>query len=124
MCTFMKKLPEAEFEVMKAVWETPVPMNVNSVANRIKKDWKIQAVISLMHRLVERGFIRTEKNGKDRLYYPLITRDEYLKFETGNFVKQYHENSLLNLVTTLYDNKGLSDNDIEELLQWAKDRKE
>jgi len=120
----MKKLPEAEFEVMKAVWETPVPMNVNSVANRIKKDWKIQAVISLMHRLVERGFIRTEKNGKDRLYYPLITRDEYLKFETGNFVKQYHENSLLNLVTTLYDNKGLSDNDIEELLQWAKDRKE
>ena len=120
----LKKLPEAEFEVMKAVWETPVPMNVNSVAERINKEWKIQAVISLMHRLVERGFIRTEKIGKDRLYYPLITREEYLKFETGNFVKQYHENSLLNLVTTLYDNKGLSDNDIDELLQWAKDRKD
>ena len=120
----LKKLPEAEFEVMKAVWETPAPMNVNSVAERINKVWKIQAVISLMHRLVERGFIRTEKSGKDRLYYPLINREEYLKFETGNFVKQYHENSLLNLVTTLYDNKGLSDNDIDELLQWAKDRKE
>ena len=120
----IKKLPEAEFEIMKAVWETPAPMNVNAVAQRFKKEWKIQALISLMNRLVDRGFIRTEKNGKDRIYYPIVTRDEYLKFETGNFVKQYHENSLLNLVTTLYDNKGLNDNDIEELLQWAKDRKE
>jgi len=120
----LKKLPEAEFEVMKAVWDTPAPMNVNAVAERINKDWKIQAVISLMNRLVERGFVKTEKSGKDRLYYPLVSRDNYLKFETGNFVKQYHENSLLNLVTTLYDNKGLSDNDIDELLQWAQDRKE
>jgi len=119
----LKKLPEAEFEVMKAVWETPVPMNVNSVAERIEKDWKIQAVISLMNRLVDRGFIRTEKNGRDRLYYPLITREEYLQFETGNFVKQYHENSFLNLVTTLYDNKSLSENDIDELLEWANERK-
>ena len=118
-----KKLPEAEFEVMKAVWETPAPMNVNSVAGRIDKHWKIQAVISLMHRLVERGFIRTEKSGKDRLYYPQVTREEYLQFETGNFIKQYHENSLLNLVTTLYDNKGLSDNDINELLQWAEEKR-
>jgi len=120
----LKKLPEAEFEVMKAVWETPAPMNVNAVAKHIKKEWKIQAIISLMHRLVDRGFIRTEKSGKDRLYFPLVTREEYLKFETGNFVRQYHENSFLNLVTTLYDNKGLSDNDIDELLQWAKDRKD
>ena len=119
----LRKLPEAEFEVMKAVWETPVPMNVNAVAERIDRGWKIQALISLMNRLVDRGFIRTEKSGNDRLYYPIVTREEYLKFETGNFVKQYHENSLLNLVTTLYDNKGLSENDIDELLQWAKDKK-
>ena len=119
-----KKLPDAEFEVMKAVWETAAPMNVNAVAAQMDKNWKIQTLISMMHRLVKRGFIKTEKSGKDRLYYPLISRNDYLKFETGNFVKQYHENSFINLVTTLYDNKGLTDNDIDELLQWAKDRKD
>ena len=119
----LKKLPDAEFEVMKAVWETPIPMNVNAVAAKLDKNWKIQTLISMMHRLVERGFMRTEKKGKDRFYYPLVSRDDYLKFETGSFVKQYHENSFINLVTTLYDNKDLTDNDIDELFQWAKERK-
>jgi len=118
-----KKLPDAEFEVMKTVWDTTAPMSVNAVAAQMDKDWKIQTLISLMHRLVERKFIRTEKNGNERVYYPIIEREEYLKFETGNFVKQYHENSFMNLVTTLYDNKGLSNDDIDELLKWAKDRR-
>ena len=119
----LKKLPDAEFEVMKAVWDTASPMSVNAVARQMDKSWKIQTLISLMHRLVDRGFIRTEKNGNERFYFPLVTREDYLKFETGNFVKQYHGNSCMNLVTTLYDNKGLSDSDIDELLVWAKERK-
>ena len=124
-CDFMlSKLPDAEFEVMKAVWETDAPMSVNAVAAKMDKNWKIQTLISMMHRLVKRGFIRTEKNGKDRIYYPLVAREDYLNFETGNFVKQYHETSFINLVTTPYDNKGLTDNDIDELLQWAKEKKD
>ncbi|HEY8350886.1 MAG TPA: BlaI/MecI/CopY family transcriptional regulator, partial [Clostridia bacterium] len=45
------------------------------------------------------------------------------KFETGNFIKQYHDNSLLNLVNTLYDDDALTDRDISELLQWIKERR-
>jgi predicted transcriptional regulator len=120
----IKRLPDAEFEVMKAVWSTKAPMGVNEVARRMDKEWKIQTVISLMLRLTERGFIRTEKIGRERVYFPVITREEYLRFETGNFVKQYHESSFLNLVTTLYDGNGLTDADIDELLRWAKERRE
>ena len=119
----LKKLPDAEFEVMKAVWCIDAPMSVNTVARQMDKSWKIQTLISLMHRLVKRGFIRTEKNGNERVYFPLVAREEYLKLETGNFVKQYHGSSIMNLVTTLYDNKDLSDSDIDELLIWAKERK-
>ena len=119
----LKRLPDTEFEVMKAVWNTAAPMNVNAVAKQLNKDWKIQSVISLMLRLVERGFIRTEKIGRERVYFPVVKREDYLKFETGNFVKQYHENSALKLVTTLFDSQDLSDSDIDELLQWAKERR-
>lgn len=46
----------------------------------IERKWKAPTVISLMLRLVERGFLRTEKNGKERIYFPLIKKEEYLKF--------------------------------------------
>ena len=47
-----------------------------------------------------------------------------MKFETSNFMKQYHDNSFLDLVNTLYEDKALTDKDIDELLQWAKKRRD
>ncbi|HOQ07909.1 MAG TPA: BlaI/MecI/CopY family transcriptional regulator [Clostridiales bacterium] len=121
----MKRLPDAEFEVMKIVWQNEPPVTTGIVMEQLgkKKEWKAQTVVSLMLRLVERGFLRTEKAGRERLYFPEVSREEYLKFETGNFIKQYHNNSLLNLVNTLYDDDALTDGDINELLQWIKERR-
>ena len=120
----MKKLPEAEFEVMKAVWRLEPPITASKVMKKLPdKNWVVQSVITLLIRLVERGFLRTEKNGNERTYYPLVARDEYLQFETGNFIKQYHENSFINLVNTLDNDKALSEKDIDELLKWVKERK-
>lgn len=121
----IKKLPDAEFDVMKVVWANEPPVTTNMVMDQLgeEKKWKVQTVVSLMVRLVERGFLRTEKKGKERFYFPLIGREDYLKFETGNFIRQYHNNSFLNLVNTLYDDNTLTDKDIDELLQWVKERR-
>lgn len=120
-----KKLPETEFEIMKVVWSKEPPVTTNTIMKQLgnEKDWKIQTVVSLMKRLIERGFLGSEKAGKERQYYPLITRDEYLQMETGNFFRQYHDGSVLNLINTLYDGDTVTDDDIEELLKWAEDRR-
>ena len=122
----MKKLPDAEFDIMKVVWANEPPVTTNIIMEQLgtEKSWKAQTVISLMLRLAERGFLSTDKRGKERIYYPLISKDEYLKFETSNFMKQYHDNSFLDLVNTLYEDKELTDKDIDELLQWAKKRRD
>lgn len=122
----MKKLPDAEFEIMKAVWANEPPMTTTIIMEQLgkEKEWKIQTVVSLMLRLVERGFLRSEKHGKERTYFPLVDKEDYLKFETGSFMKQYHDSSLFNLINTLYDDKALSDEDIDELLKWAKERRD
>ena len=59
----MKKLPEAEFEIMKIVWESNPPITTSIIMHEIgnEKGWKIQTVVSLMKRLTERGFLRSEK---------------------------------------------------------------
>ena len=121
----IKKLPDAEFDIMKVVWANDPPITTNIIMEQLgnERAWKAQTVISLMLRLVERGFLHTEKNSKERTYFPMVSKEDYLKFETGNFIRQFHDNSFLHLVNTLYDDKALSDGDIDELLRWAKERR-
>ena len=121
----IKKLPDAEFDIMKVVWDNEPPVTTTFVKDQLgkEKEWKIQTVVTLMLRLVERGFLRSEKHGKERTYFPLVSKEDFLKFETGNFMKQYHNSSLFNLINTLYDGEALTDKDIDELLKWAKERR-
>ncbi|SHJ15776.1 BlaI/MecI/CopY family transcriptional regulator [Lutispora thermophila] len=120
-----RRLPDTEFEIMKVVWSKEPPITSNMVMEALgnERGWKAPTVISLMLRLVEKGFLRTEKKGKERTFFPLISKEDYLKFETGNFMKLYHENSFLSFVNTLYDGKQLKDSDIEELMKWVKERR-
>ncbi|GGG12948.1 BlaI/MecI/CopY family transcriptional regulator [Paenibacillus aceti] len=122
----IKKLPDAEFEIMKVVWANEPPITTAMVMEQLGKErkWKAPTVISLMMRLVERGFLRTEKQGKERSYFPLIDKEEYLALETEHFMKQYHENSFLSFINTLYNGKRPSDQELDELLKWAKERRE
>ena len=121
----LKKLSDAEFEVMKVVWANEPPITTSEIMKLLgnEKNWKIQSLVSFMLRLVEKGFLRSEKDGKERTYYPLVSQEGYRKFETGNYAKQYHNGSFLDLVTTLYDDEALTDKDIDELYEWVKKRR-
>ncbi len=121
----IKKLPDAEFEVMKVVWANEPPMTTPIIMEQLgrEKEWKIQTVVSLMLRLVERGFLRSEKLGKERTYYALVNREDYLKFETGNFMRQFHDSSFLNLVNTLFDDAALTEKDLDDLHWWVQERR-
>lgn len=122
----MKKLPDAEFEIMKVVWANEPPITTGIIMEQLgkEKDWKAQTILTLMVRLVERGYLRTEKKGKERIYYPLIAKEEYLKFETGSFMERFHGNSFASLITTLYEGKKMKTSDLDELAQWLKDRRD
>ena len=122
----MKSLPDAEFEVMKVVWANEPPITTNIIMEQLGKEkkWKAQTIITLLLRLVQRGFIRTEKKGKERTYFPLIAKEDYLKFETGDFMERFHGNSFTSLVATLYDGKKLNDSDLDELMKWLKEKRD
>lgn len=121
----IKRLPDAEFEIMRVVWANEPPITTAIVMEHLgnERKWKAPTVISLMLRLVERGFLKTVKEGKERTYYPLIQKEDYLEVETENFMKQYHENSFLSFVNTLYNGKQLNEKELDDLLKWAKERR-
>ena len=120
----IKKLPDAEFEIMKVVWSNEPPITSSIIMEQLgkEKEWKAQTILTLMVRLVERGFLRTEKNGKERTYFPLISKENYLKFETGDFMERFHGNSFASLITTLYEGKKIKDSDLDELTKWLRSR--
>lgn len=123
----IKKLPDAEFEIMSIIWQLTPPVTSSMLMELLNKEkgktWKLQTVHTLLGRLVERGFLKTEKLGKERFFEPLIGRDEYLQYETQNFVKQYYGGSRLNLINTLYQGEELNGGEIDELVKWVNDQR-
>ncbi|KAB1437833.1 BlaI/MecI/CopY family transcriptional regulator [Candidatus Galacturonibacter soehngenii] len=122
----LKKLPDAEFEIMKVVWANEPPITTSMIMEALgkEKEWKPQTILTLMVRLVERGFLRTEKKGKERIYFPIVNQEEYLKFETVDFIDRFHGNSFTSLITTLFDGKKMKDSDLDELKKWLDERRD
>lgn len=112
----LKKLPNSEFEVMNIIWNLEGDVTSNIILEKIKnKKCKLPTVISYLKRLEDKGFLLSKKNGKERLYYPIIAKDEYLKFETNLFIKQYHNNSVFSFMSALMQSKPLSTEEIDLL---------
>lgn len=113
----IKRLPDAEFELMKIVWRRQPPIYTSQIIGDLGADnqWKPQTVLTLLSRLVERGFLTSEKLGKERTYATLISEDVYLQAETANFMNKHYKNSVTAFVNTLYAGQQLSELDIEDL---------
>ena len=116
------RLPEAEFEVMQAVWEGEAPMTTNYLMKAVgnEKGWKAPTLISFLVRLEKRGFIVSCKKGKERFYAPVAKRELYLEKVTENFVAKYHSGSFVNLLDSLYHDKDFSNEEVDALLAWLK----
>lgn len=119
---YNKKLPDAEFEVMLAVWNANPPVNTAYLMETVGKarGWKAPTLISFLVRLEDRGYITSFKKGKERYYEPSSDKSEYVRVTSEQFVEQYHGGSFVNMMDSLYKDKRLSEDDIDELLQWLK----
>ena len=115
----MVRLPDAEFEVMQALWScggVSVPTLV--LSEKLTKERKAQTILTLLARLETKGMISSEKVGKERIWTAHITEDEYLSFEAKNIVEKMYHGSLHGLVNAFYDGKKLSEEDASALLTW------
>jgi predicted transcriptional regulator len=117
-----KRLPDAEFEIMKIIWHSPTPITTMQIVDKLgeKKNWKPQTVLTMLVRLVEKKFLTSGKNGRERHYTPVISETDYMQVETGDFMTRYSGNSVGSLIKTMYDGKNITDSDLEELKLWLK----
>lgn len=115
-----KRLPDSEFEIMKVIWNSESPITTLQVIDKLDTTvcWKPQTILTLLLRLTEKGYLSSEKMGRERCYTPLITETDYLEVETGDFLKRYSGNSIGSLLKALRSQSGLSPEDVQELHDW------
>lgn len=119
----IKKLPDAEFEIMKTIWHSEEPVSSPELTEKLRrslpdKDWKPQTVLTMLTRLEKKGFLRSEKDKKERSYFSLVSEQEYLAVEQESFRKRFAGKSFSGFVKALYDGENVSEEELKELKDW------
>jgi predicted transcriptional regulator len=109
------RISEAELSVMKVLWAEP-GLGAAEVASRITDhDWSDKTVKTLLARLVEKGALKADPEGRRYLYTPLVARKEYRKTVVGTFVDNLFGGKAAPMVAHLAEARELDDQDIAEL---------
>ncbi len=112
----IRRLPDAEQEVMQALWACEIPASRQDIEKVLFKTHTMATttLLTLLARLCEKGFVKNEKDGRKSMYTPLVSQQEYLAARSKNFFQNLCGGSLSVFANALCDS-GLSREDIAQL---------
>lgn len=112
-----KKLGEAELEIMQAVWNSEAPVSSNDILKELqgRRKWQLSTLMTSLARLSDKGFVSCDRSTGRNLYSPMILERDYKAGASRRFLEKLYNNSIQNLVATLYSDQALGDSDIAEL---------
>jgi BlaI family penicillinase repressor len=110
------KISESEWLVMKTIWDEN-PVSSNRVVDILSEStqWNPKTIKTLLSRLVKKGAVGYENEGRSYRYYPLIEEQVLVKEESKSFLKRVFRGALKPMIATMVESEDLSDEEIEEL---------
>lgn len=120
----MKKLPDAELELMLIIWEAGKPVTRAEIEEKLSVDRDVlpNTILSLLTRLEKRGFVKKERDGKINFYSALVDKEPYLKEASKGILDKMFHGSLKNFAAALYDGEELSEEDAAELMEFLENK--
>ncbi len=112
-----KKLGEAELEIMQAIWSEDAAITSVAIRDKLKghRDWPLSSLMSSLYRLEDKGYVKCTRTEGMNLYSATVSENDYKAGASENFLKRLYNNSARSLVTTLYKNNLLKEDDLREL---------
>ena len=119
-----ERISEGEQAVMEVLWAES-PLTATEVAERIpdERGWSERTVKTMLGRLLTKGALVHEEDGRRYLYRPAVQRADYAMRETRKLVDRLFGGRAAPLVAQLAANEGLTPQDIAELEALLKDLK-
>jgi len=110
------KISEAEWEVMKALWEKS-PLTANEIVETLSKRtrWQRETIRTLVNRLVQKEAVAFEKEGRQHHYYPVVAETECVKAETRSLLRRLRVSAIEPMLAALVEEQQLSAEQIARL---------
>ncbi len=119
----MKKLSDSESDIMLVIWEAEGPVKSSYIRETLKeKEWAHTTVLNFLARLVDKGYLKCKSQGRNNIYTPLITKEEYLQRKNKGYLKKFYKSSIRNMVAELYETEVISDEDLEGLKEFIDEK--
>ena len=110
----MKRLPDTELEVMKALWASgPGTPRTVLEGDLAPFGWAANTINTYLTRLADKGFVRVQRDRRGNLYTPLVSLEEYQAFDSRAVLSRLY-GSPRNFVAALARD-GLERRDLDEL---------
>ena len=112
----MPQISEAEFEVMKIVWSF-APVSTNEITKRLVNttSWSPKTIQTLIKRLVTKGALTYEKQGRVFVYTPLVAEREYVNQESHSFLNRFYGGRITAMLSAYIEDDQLSPEEIKKL---------
>jgi BlaI family penicillinase repressor len=115
------ELTEAEWSIIKAVWEQE-PCTAPAIQDKLYRatDWTYSTVRTLMDRMVAKGVLKARKEGKLTIYHSVVTRAQAQRGELFYALKHAFNGALTPMVQCLLENNDLNVDELEKLELFIK----
>ena len=110
------QISEAESVVMDVLWaRSPLAAEDIVAALAGNRDWQEPTIKTLLNRLLRKGAIQAEKDGRRYLYSPLLKRRDWVLQESRGLLDRLFDGRVAPLVAHFSEQRKLSRKDIAEL---------
>ncbi len=118
------ELTEAEWAIIKAVWESE-PCTAPDIRQKLQRQtgWTYSTVRTLMDRMVAKGLLTAEKSLHPTLYRSAVTRAQAQRGEVFYALKHAFNGALTPMVQCLLDTGKVSADELAELESLIKEKK-
>ena len=120
----MKKIPDAELELMMIIWDAEKPVTRVEIEEKLSEDRDVlpNTILTLLTRLEKRGFLKKVRDGKINYYSALVDKEPYLKEASQGILNRMFKGSFKNFAAALYDGEELSEEDAAELMEFLENK--
>lgn len=110
------KIAESEWRVMKILWEKS-PITANEIVEQLadSTQWNPKTIKTLLNRLVTKGAIDFNRDGRTYLYYPVLSQSECARLERRSLLSKVYDGALKPMLAAFIQEEHLSQEEIQEL---------
>ncbi len=109
------RVSESEQIVMEVLWQES-PLSSQDVVERLKaQDWNEKTVKTFLNRMVKKGVVTYQTQGRRYLYSPAIKRKDFIQQESNGFLNKLFNGDMKELLATFVNNKQLSRQELDYL---------